>query len=320
MCIYLLFLRNKEATHDGYTHQPNPTSHTPLKILPPLGKYFLLVEMAFPIILLYVPNLLCYARIVLAFVGFSYATTTSFHDGYGDDVVVTTTDTTMMMTTAVFLWCFSAALDLFDGAVARNFHQTSRFGTLLDIVADNVLRTCMWMATASPSASSTTNMGMRLVAIGLVCTEWITMTCTQLLQAEVATKGQHRTSDNIANNWKDVDRNTTSSQSEHNQTPPPWWIKAIFKNNFRTPLGIWCIYGLFGAPLCAFLDRYHPIIRSWYIPDHVFIVAKYLSYCGRGVALSAELWFCREYLINKVVADDMKEREQSRLNKNMKQR
>jgi phosphatidylglycerophosphate synthase len=83
--------------------------------------------MALPVVL-YVPNVLCYLRIILAYAGFFYSTT---------DPVLT-----------VWIWIVSAFLDLFDGILARKLNQCSSLGILLDIAADNILRSNIWVAAA----------------------------------------------------------------------------------------------------------------------------------------------------------------------------
>ena len=43
----------------------------------------------------------------------------------------------------VFLYAFSAILDLFDGMAARHFNQTSRLGASLDMITDRISTTGM---------------------------------------------------------------------------------------------------------------------------------------------------------------------------------
>ena len=229
-----------------------------------------------PIVLFYAPNILCYARILLAFVGLQYAVA-------GSDVM------------AAVVWCVAASLDLFDGMLARAWNQTSAVGILLDIVADNMLRACMWMAAVAACANN--NSLTSLVATLCICLEWTTMVCTQLLQQQQAEKSQMM--DDKKKHWKKLE----SSQSD--DSPPPWLIRAIFVNNFRNPLGAWCIFGLFGSPFLAYVNVGSATLRQW-IPQ--FSILKYLAYVGRGISALAELWFCKTYL-GTVVAADMKERQ-----------
>lgn len=69
-------------------------------------------------IFLFIPNLIGYARVVLALVAFYFAFTNA----------------------AVFIVCYStsALLDLFDGMAARAFNQSTKFGAVLDMVTDRV--------------------------------------------------------------------------------------------------------------------------------------------------------------------------------------
>lgn len=204
-------------------------------------------------VLMYIPNLLCYARIILAFVGLHLAPTNPI--------------------AASIIWVLSASLDLIDGVLARALDQSSSLGVFLDIAADNVLRTAFWIAAASSSSSSPSQSThsinwYRLVAGLVISLEWTTMFCTQLHASQ---SGSH---------WK------TSRAHD------PWWVKAIFANNFKSPLGILSIGGLFGSGYMAYASGEEVLVQS--IP--YFYVLMYLSFLARGFTMLAELWLCRGYL------------------------
>lgn len=208
-------------------------------------------SMALPVAL-YIPNLLGYLRIILAFVGIWYA---SAEPGK-----------------ALVIWIFSASLDLIDGILARKLQQTSSLGVLLDIAADNILRTVSWVAAAMASVSNDSGTGdsrwVVLAACLLISLEWTTMVCTQL----------HTTQS--GNHWKG------------SREKDPWLIQAIFANGFKTPLGSLCVYGLFGSSLFAFGTNYQhicdivPYIRFW----------EYSCYTGRAISLLAEVWLVLSYI------------------------
>jgi len=65
----------------------------------------------------YIPNLIGYARIILAFVAFHYHSTQDWKKFVG-------------------YYCVSMLLDAIDGHAARYFNQSSRFGAVLDMVTD----------------------------------------------------------------------------------------------------------------------------------------------------------------------------------------
>jgi CDP-diacylglycerol--inositol 3-phosphatidyltransferase len=204
-------------------------------------------------VVLYVPNLLGYTRILLAFVGLYLAPTNPIE--------------------ASIVWLLSASLDLIDGISARALNQCSSLGVLLDISADNILRTAFWLAAASSSSSSAP--WYRLAAGLVISLEWATMLCTQLHASQ---EGAH---------WK-----TTREQD-------PGWIKAIFADNFRTPLGTLCIGGLSGSGYMAYASGEEVLVRT--IPCFQFLM--YLCFFGRGVAMLAELWLCSGYLALVVERD-----------------
>lgn len=255
------------------------TENTSRILLPLLffSPFLLQPSMKLSPVLLYAPNILCYTRIVLALLGLSYAS-------QGDDSPPSSSSSALA---ACLCWVAAAVLDLFDGVLARAWHQTSSVGVLLDILADNILRTTMWMA-ATTDGDSNNNGLRRIMAALCISLEWTTLVCTQLLQQEEANEKKKH--------WKEIEESASAS--------PPWWIRTIFANNFRNPLGAWCIGGLFGTPFFAYLDNSSHIRQR--IP--LFEVWKYMAYGGRAVSVVAELWFCRAYLATVVAADE-KERQ-----------
>jgi len=205
---------------------------------------------------LYIPNLLGYARIALAFGGLRFA---------ASDPVW-----------AVALWIGSAFLDLFDGILARALRQTSRLGVFLDIAADNILRTVVWVAAASAAASLDTHSSAQVaVSCAVICLEWTTMVSTQVYAAQ---NSQH---------WKEA------------RGKDPWIIQVFFNSNFRNPLGFLGVYGLFAANLFAY-GCYHPVLYE-NIPHYDTFM--YLAYAGRFISATIELWFCGSYFSFLVESD-----------------
>jgi CDP-diacylglycerol--inositol 3-phosphatidyltransferase len=200
-----------------------------------------LAKMGIPVAL-YVPNLLGYARIMLALAGLHASIQHPW--------------------TAFSLWILSASLDLIDGILARALKQTSKFGVLLDIGADNFLRSCVWVAAA------VSNPAYLIPSTIILCLEWCTMLATQL-HAEA-----HRS------HWKNA------------RQKDPIFIQAFFANNFRNPLGLLGIYGLFGGNILAYASSHTDLSEK--LPCFGFF--KYLAFAGRGIAMGIELWMCSDYL------------------------
>jgi len=215
---------------------------------------------------LYISNILCYARMVLALYGLAISSS-----GRPVETVV--------------VFVVASLLDLVDGPLARALGQTSSLGILLDIAADNILRTCGWMAavmsscnTSDDAAGSSSTPLLPTIAAFIICVEWITMLSTQL---HATHSEQH---------WK--------SEREHD----PWLVRALFANNFRNPIGIVVIYGLFSSSLWAY-GSHHPQIYD-NIP--LFDICKYLAYCGRALGLAVELWMIKGYLALVILKDSIK--------------
>ena len=204
---------------------------------------------------LYIPNLLGYARIGLAFYGMYLS------GGKPVEAVVT--------------FVISASLDLFDGILARALNQTSSLGVVLDIAADNILRTCGWIAAACHEEASST---LKTLAAAIICVEWITMLSTQL---HAAHSQEH---------WKTE------------RTNDPWLVRALYANGFKNPIGAVTMYGLFSANLWTYCEFY-PVLYQM-LPYFEFF--KFVAYFGRALGFCVELWMIKGY-ISLVIEKDKKE-------------
>jgi len=173
----------------------------------------------------------------------------------------------------VVLWALSCGLDFFDGYLARRLAQTSRLGELLDVVTDNMSRTTMWFAAVSVRG---TPLG---VAVLISSLEWCTMLSTQVMSHET--------------NWK---KDVVQEEEEEAQEAPPWLVRVFFSHNFLNPLGVLGIGGLFGLPLWLYVEG----VGLW--PHHEAWHATVLSVLvlGRSIAGILEVYFCRQYLVQRV--------------------
>ena len=222
---------------------------------------------------LYIPNLLGYLRIILSFVGMNYALQNH-------------------QASALNVWIVAALLDMVDGISARTLNQCSKFGVLLDIIADNMLRTIVWISSVINIASSTSanDTWLHIGIISVIAIEWTTMYCTQ--------------ANNIFH-WKDMlldDANVLVVES------PPFWVRAVFRNNFRTPIGLFAIYGLFVAPLGTYIRYADPTLKTtWWLTnllsEQMVSNLIMLSYLGRFLTVMVELWLCNEYLSGVIARD-----------------
>ena len=212
-------------------------------------------------VLLYVPNLMGYLRIFLAFQGYQAAMQNQHSN-------------------ALNMWIAAAILDLFDGIVARRLNQCSQFGALLDVIADNILRSIVWISIIMEVAEhDDTSHGKRCIWTAILFLEWITMLCSQC-------KSQDK-------HWKDM------TQKEH-----PFWVQAVFRNNFRTVPGILTIYGLFIAPLGTYVMYADEIWPKELLSDRYISYLLSASYVGRMMAASVELWICFDYTCHVINSDN----------------
>lgn len=262
-------------------------------------------------VVFYLPNLLGYARIVLAFVGLHYAIASLpaiFRSERNDFGV----DSAPSPDLCIWLWILSAFLDLFDGLAARRLNQCSKFGVILDILADNILRTVTWIATAmiavlsevremDESHADAGGKSKQMIkwksaativtlACGIICLEWVTMLCTQLKSAE---DGKH---------WKAQNGSKEGATCASKREEPPKLVSTIFRNNFRSPLGVLSIYGLFSCGLWTYgsyivqIKEAIPYFQWWWA----------LAVLGRLLSIRVELWLCLRYLRLILAEDEVK--------------
>jgi CDP-alcohol phosphatidyltransferase len=269
-------------------------------------------------VLLYVPNLLGYIRILFAFIGLYYSI---LHQPI----------------IAILMWIFASVLDLFDGMLARLLHQTSQFGILLDIIADNILRTIIYIATCNAASiayyistaatakeetqpnhigqrivsSHSATIAIILVSCFIICMEWITMISTQLYtlyHATVDTEASKKSTESP--HWKKIVSQTSTTTATTNRRRPSkkadeeWWIvQYYFSNNFCNPIGMLGIYGLFASNLFLYGCHY-PIVYQ-HIP--YYNMWMYLAFLGRLLSLVIELKFCYRFIHYIISRDDKKE-------------
>jgi phosphatidylglycerophosphate synthase len=179
----------------------------------------------------------------------------------------------------------SASLDLFDGILARRLGQTSQLGILLDIVADNILRTSVWMAVAIQQPN------YAVIASLLIATEW----CTMMVNS---TSKEHH--------WKDG----------HQQ---PWWVKQVLSSNFKSPLGVLAIYGLYGSNLWLYVTI---AIPGWQdtttspLTIRLLDALALMAHLGRIVAWTVETYMIYYHVASIVQQDMEKVASYSRQRKN----
>eukprot|EP00804_Cyclotella_cryptica_P011425 CCRYP_016372-RA/>CCRYP_016372-RA protein AED:0.00 eAED:0.00 QI:302/-1/1/1/-1/1/1/185/305 len=203
----------------------------------------------------YIPNLMGYARIFLAFYGYQAAMKNQPNQ-------------------ALNRWIVAAVLDLFDGIVARRLNQCSKFGVLLDIVADNILRSIVWISAITETRKDSDVSVIPIIWTALIFLEWITMFCSQSKVNESSEE----------NHWKDMDNTHT-----------PFWVEAVFRNNFKTVPGISAICGLFIAPLASYVFYAEETWARNLLSRRGTFFFLLLSHAARTLSALVELWICLDY-------------------------
>ena len=234
-------------------------------------------------VLLYVPNLLCYARILLAIYGLHVLKTEQLQPK------PTTVETQPFMEKYwLYLIVVISAIftDLLDGYFARLLDQCSTFGIFLDVVADNILRTTLWIGAIVVDPK------YLVPGTFIVCLEWSTFVCTQL--TAIKKRNGH---------WK------------HRGSSVPWIVQKFFENGFKNPLGASGVISLFFTPLYIFMkktDGFQAVFGGTiklgketfdYIGLYLFI---FRAFCG-----CIEIYFISEYATSLVNEHDDKRDKRS---------
>lgn len=251
-------------------------------------------------VVFYVPNLLGYARIILSFLGLFFS---SLHHSRR----------------AVITWIIAAILDILDGIIARWLNQTSSYGVIVDIAADNILRSCIWIScvgVADDDKRSNSTSTMEVAAIVMfstliLCLEWCTMVSTQVLQVRsVQTNKSH---------WKKGD-----------DDPPI--VQMFFRNNFHNPMGALGIYGLYASPISLYISLtcspahfIHKIIvvllgyvsilpqfeeeeqqqhYCYYISVTIWTIFQVTAHLGRCICIPIESYFIVKYMSTLATEDE----------------
>jgi hypothetical protein len=136
--------------------------------------------------------------------------------------------------------------------------------------------------TAAAASASKDSAVTQLMAASFICLEWLTMLSTQL-QAER----------DAAKHWKD--NASSSSRAKHH-----WIVRAMFRNNFRNPMGVLCIFGLFCANLFEYGSNHAVIYEA--LPWFQFF--RGVAMLGRFCAAMFEVTLCLQYLCSILEEDD----------------
>ncbi|GFH44850.1 hypothetical protein CTEN210_01324 [Chaetoceros tenuissimus] len=276
---------------------------------------------------------MCYARIALSFASI-YTASQIYTVQTGSEPCP---GSVIFFLLTITSWVASFILDHFDGKLARKYNQCSDLGILLDIIADNLLRTSSYLgcvvtyygknlilddAKENNVVSQITN-GWILVCTCLLLSsmEWITLLATQLVTLHRKKKHWKNVSEAEDLFEKSNDNDNIHIEEKkllleeecmemHDSSKTPWWIESIFRNNFHNPLGVITIYGSMGCGLANFFfingDILRSVIPSWTIPCiHIAIL---FAYIGRVLALLCEVYFCYD-LFQLIIQLDYNKKE-----------
>jgi phosphatidylglycerophosphate synthase len=180
---------------------------------------------------------------------------------------------------ALVIWLMSALLDFFDGLLARKLKQSSRLGVFLDICADNVLRSCIW---TSASLQNKDISWFPVLACWIQSIEWCTFLATQTHSTEL--------------HWKEV------------RSRDPRWVQIAFSGgSLLNPYGSWIVYGLFGAPIFAWIPA--KLKLTIFLGNTAMCYLwEYIAYSGRMYAFAIECYILMSF-INVVIETDSEQQD-----------
>ena len=223
---------------------------------------------------LYIPNILCYLRILLSFIALYHSL----------NVVDFQEENTSIKRfgTIFYLYVIAMISDYFDGFFARLLHQESDFGILIDIIADNILRGCMYLTSIVHILFFSQNeklvqekyfqfscMGMILFCSFIMNIEYIALLSTQMYAAV------------NPGHWKALLENL------------PFLVQLYFKNNFKNVVGGIGIFSLFAFPLLPFLYIHlQQYISPYLLACQIFCTIVLL---GRLISLYVECFLIYRY-------------------------
>mgnify|MGYP006902762672 CR=1 FL=1 len=72
----------------------------------------------------------------------------------------------------------------------------------------------------------------------------------------------------------------------------PAWLRYMFSNNFRNPLGVCAIGGTFGTPLFLYC-RAHQVLPD--VLDAFDTPLLYFAWCCKALAMACEAWLIQSY-------------------------
>lgn len=263
---------------------------------------------------LYIPNILCYIRIILAFA--SIYTSSKIPSKQEDD----NPNAFFHLSITVTLWIISSLLDHLDGKLARKYNQCSDLGVLLDIIADNILRSCSWIscliALLNNQQQGETGIktrtfnhkdifGLALVAVFFTSMEWMTLLSMQMIA--ILKRKSHWKLIPLEEREEDTSTTTVAAtatpdeglahSNDNDNDKPPWWVETIFQKSFYNPLGVITIYGSMSVGMIHFLHLQREVLLHRF-PSMKMVVegARIMAYIGRLLALCCEIYFCLDFL------------------------
>ena len=145
-------------------------------------------------------------------------------------------------------------------------NQCSKFGEFLDVLADNIARTILWMCLWKQLSGV-----CMIFSVFPVCLEWTCFVASHTIEEC---------------NWKDL---------PHNKVPPPYIIRKVFENGFKNIWGTLAVSGLFLLPLYLYMSSFG-LMED--IPFMLIILI-----CCRVFCAIAECWIVMNHIRTMIVLD-----------------
>jgi len=89
------------------------------------------------------------------------------------------------------------------------------------------------------------------------------------------------------------------------KTNPPYWVQRVMANGFKTPPGVFAIFGLHGLPVWLYGFKTH--LWSPFMSHHSQLGVAGVLVSGRALCMAVEVWFIKSH-----IQDLLAEQEQGR--------
>ena len=201
-------------------------------------------------VLLYVPNIICYVRLLIQIYALAFIVEepTKFLLYTFISCMLLFCFMCCLAIQIDFFFCFisKGCFDFFDGIAARKLNQTSKFGAILDVLIDNFSRSALWVGVLIHNKDK--NFIVLFCCVYYPMEEWFTQMVVQLMTVD--SKDKH---------WKSI----------NNYEKYPKWVKIVLADGFKNIYAVFVIGSGWTLPFWWIV--YELGYKYWWIQATIWI-------------------------------------------------